>query len=85
MNILFVMYPWEKIQPETDSSIRLIAESCRRGHRVGVLSPNNLTIRGSVTYGFCKMLVPLEKEPTSIVKFYQKNKIQRATFTFKWF
>ena len=71
MNILFVTYPWDAISPETDSTLRLIYECCLREYRVGILSVNNLTIRDSITSGFCKILVPSSKLG-SIVRFHQK-------------
>lgn len=76
MNILFVTYPWENISPETDTTLRLIYESCRRGFRVGILSPNNLTIRGSVTYGFCKMIQKVDKLPSGMTRFHQQTKFK---------
>ena len=72
MNILFVTYPWDHITAETDSTLRLIYECCLRGHRVGILSPNNLTIRGSITSGFCRILVPPAKLTSNFVRFHQK-------------
>ncbi len=27
MKICFIMYPWKKVEPETDSTLRLIYES----------------------------------------------------------
>ncbi len=72
MNILFVIYPWERIEPASDSSLRLIYECVLRNHRVGYLTASNLTIRESVTSGFCKMLVPPEKLTGNFVRFHQK-------------
>ena len=44
MNVCFIMYPWEEIDPENDTSLALIKECVKRGHGVGMCSPANLTI-----------------------------------------
>lgn len=72
LNICFVMYPWERIQAESDSTIRLIHECVARNHRVAVLSPNNMTIRNSITYGFCKILQPHPKSLGRMQSFHSK-------------
>ncbi|MFP4058862.1 MAG: glutathione synthase [Bacteroidota bacterium] len=71
MNICFLMYPWEKIDPETDSTLRLIHEAVCRNHKVGIIYPNNLTIRKSLTYGFVKVIVKKDKIHSGSVAFYK--------------
>lgn len=66
------MYPWDEVKPELDSTLRLIHEAVTRGHRVAILTPNHLTIRKSVTSGFCKIFQPMDKVPTNTVNFYKK-------------
>lgn len=56
MNILFIMYPWERVHPETDSTLRLIHECAHRGHQVALTTGANLTIRDSVTMSFCRVI-----------------------------
>jgi len=75
MNICFIMYPWEAVDPEYDSTLRLIHESALRKHTVGILYANGLTIRESVTMGFCHMLQQGERVSSNTVTFYK-----RATF-----
>ena len=72
MNICFLMYPWEEINPETDSSLTLIHECARRGHGVAICTPSNLTIRNSVTNAFCTIINKMEKVPASPKTFYKK-------------
>ncbi len=72
MNICFIMYPWERISPATDTTLTLIHESYQRGHNVGVMVPSNLTIRENEVFGFVKMLKGMEKVPTEPAKFYPK-------------
>ena len=76
MNICFLMYPWEKINPEIDSTLRLIHEAVVRKHTVAVAYPSNLTIRKSDSYSFCKIIVKQEKVHSSPVKFYSKVKFK---------
>ncbi|GAA0871006.1 glutathione synthase [Gangjinia marincola] len=71
MNICFIMYPWEDISPEMDSSLLLIHECVKRGHKVALATPANLTIRDSITYGFCKMIQKPEKVSVSLKSFYK--------------
>lgn len=72
MNICFLMYPWEEIDPENDTSLALIKECVKRGHGVAICTPSNLTIRDSVTNAFCNMITRMEKVPTTLKSFYAK-------------
>jgi len=72
MNIGFLMYPWERVEAETDSTLRLIHESFKRDHRVAIIYPNNLTIRDCVTSAFCKIIEPQDKVQPTPDKFYKK-------------
>ena len=56
MNILFIMYPWERVDPASDSTLRLIHECVHRGHQVALTTGANLTIRDSVTMSFCRLI-----------------------------
>jgi glutathione synthase len=72
MNICFLMYPWDEIDPVNDTSLALIHECVRRGHGVALCTPANLTIRNSVTSAFCTVVNRLEKVPASLKAFYKK-------------
>lgn len=76
MNICFIMYPWEKIEFETDSTLRLIHESYIRGHHVSITTPNNLTMRKSVTSAFCKIIQKMDKIPATPQSFYKRVKFK---------
>ena len=39
------MYPWEKVVPSQDSTLRIIHEAIKRGYHVSITTPSNLTIR----------------------------------------
>ncbi|MCB2196359.1 MAG: glutathione synthase [Bacteroidetes bacterium] len=72
MNICFIIDPWEEINPEEDSTIRLIHESLVRNHTVGILYPYSLTIRDSNTYGFVRLIKKQEKYSTNYTTFHKK-------------
>lgn len=76
MNICFLMYPWEAIKPETDTSLTLIKECAKRGHGVAICTPANLTIRDSVTGAFCGVLQKMTKVPSSSKAFYKNAKFK---------
>lgn len=70
INICFIMYPWERVNPAQDSTLRLIHESVKRGHNVSITHPSNLTIRDSVTLSLCKNVKQGQKASSSIKNFY---------------
>ncbi|WP_299679577.1 glutathione synthase [uncultured Tenacibaculum sp.] len=72
MNICFLMYPWEEIKPDNDSSLTLIHECAKRGHGVAICTPSNLTIRNSVTNAFCTIINRMDKIPSSPKSYYKK-------------
>lgn len=76
MNICFIMYPWEEIDPENDTSLALIKECVKRGHGVAMCTPANLTIRDSVTNAFCNVIGRMEKVPSTLKAFYNKAKLR---------
>lgn len=78
MNILFLMYPWDKIIPETDSTLRLIHESVVRNHTVAIATPHNLTMRKSVSSAFCQVFKKGITPPTNIATFYKKAEFKKS-------
>ncbi|RZN83486.1 MAG: glutathione synthase [Winogradskyella sp.] len=72
MNVCFIMYPWENIDPENDTSLALIKECVKRGHGVAMCTPANLTIRDSVTNAFCNVISRMDKVPSTLKAFYKK-------------
>jgi len=72
MNICFLCKPWDKMDVHNDATLLLAHEAALRGHRVGIMSPGNLTIRGNVTYGACAILHKSEKVPESYATFHKK-------------
>ena len=78
MKICFVMYPWDRIVPENDSTLRLIHEAALRNITVAVTTPNNLTIRESVAYAFCNVLKKSDKISSNIPSFYKLAEFKRC-------
>ncbi|WP_449500881.1 glutathione synthase [Aegicerativicinus sediminis] len=76
MNICFIMYPWDQIDPENDTSLALIKECVRRDHGVAMCTPSNLTIRDSVTTAFCKVIGRMDKVSRSLKTFYKQVKLR---------
>lgn len=70
MNVCFIMYPWEEIVPEDDSTLALIHEFVKRGHGLAVTTPSNLTIRDSVAFAFSKCIKRKEKIPAGLRSFH---------------
>lgn len=71
MKICFLMYPWEKVNPQQDSTLRMIHELVKRGHEVSVTHAQNLTIRDSVTLSTCKTIQRDDRISASIPGFYK--------------
>lgn len=78
MKILFIMYPWEKVDPENDSTIRLIHECAVRGHTLAISTVNTLTIRDNVTSAFCDLYKTNGKVPDKITTFYRKAEFRHV-------
>ena len=71
------MYPWERIDPETDSTIRLIHECALRGHTVAISTVNKLTIRDSTASAFCEVVIK-SKVTDNIPSFYKKVEFRQS-------
>lgn len=78
MNIGFMIADWDEMDPTKNSTILIIRECIKRGHKVSILSPRNLTVRNNVAYGYVKRIEPMEKVPDNIVHFYKKVKFKQA-------
>jgi glutathione synthase len=70
MNICYLMYPWERMRAETDSSLRLIHECARRGHHVALATPRGLIIRDNAAQAICRV-IQNNKISASITSFHR--------------
>ncbi|MBU2651966.1 MAG: glutathione synthase [Bacteroidetes bacterium] len=80
MNILFIMDPWHEVDPETDSTLRLVHEAAIRGHIVAIVYPNNLTIRDSITSGFCRVIRKSSPVSKNISLFHKRVEFREEMF-----
>lgn len=78
LKIFFIMYPWERIKAETDSTLRLIHECVKRGHTVTLSTVNNLTIRDSVASAICDVFLKKVKASDNILSFYKNAQFRRV-------
>lgn len=72
------MYPWDRILPDTDSTLRLIHESASKGLTVALTTPHSLTVRDSVPHAFCNVLKKSEKVSGNISAFYRHAEFKRC-------
>lgn len=85
MKICFIMYPWESLNPKQDSTIRLVHECAARNHEVSITCANNLTIRDSVTQGYCRTIINTGKVSNSMVTFHRSVKFENKMRPLKEF
>lgn len=78
MKICFLMYPWEQVEPESDSTLRLVHEAALRGITLAITTPQSLTVRDSVAFAFCNVLKKENKLTTNIPSFYRNAKFKRC-------
>ena len=71
MNIGFVMYEWESIRPELDSTLRLIQESVSRGHKVSLIYPNEMAIRRTCVWANCRIVTTSSPNAQDNLEFYK--------------
>ncbi len=72
------MYPWERVNPAQDSTLRIIHEAVKRGHKVSITHPQNLTIRDSVTLSLCKNIIHEGRLTQSIRSFYKNVEFESS-------
>ncbi|MCF7970180.1 MAG: glutathione synthase [Methylococcaceae bacterium] len=78
MNVLFLMYPWERVNPEDDSTIRMIHECVSRGHTVALATVHNLTMRESTAMAFCNVFIKEKVVPSKITTFYKNTRFRKV-------
>ncbi len=65
------MYPWDRVEPDSDSTLRLIHEAVSREHFVAITTTSRLTIRDNVTSAFCDVITNKTNISKNIKSFYQ--------------
>jgi glutathione synthase len=75
MHIGFIVADWENIG---DSTLTLVKESFKRGHRVSVLYTNNLTVRDNIVHGFIETIDSMDRVPESLSSFHKRAKFTKS-------
>jgi glutathione synthase len=76
MHIGFIISSWDSVNPVQNSTLTIIKESIKRGHKVSLLYTNDLTVRNNIVHGLIKTITKMDKIPENMVSFYKK-----VTFT----
>jgi glutathione synthase len=76
MKVCFIMYPWERVDPETDTTLRMIHECVSRDFFIAITTPNRLSIRESVTSAFCGVIAKT-KISKNIPTFYRNVQFKK--------
>ena len=76
MNIGFIMYDWKLVNPELDSTLRIIHEAVSRGHQVSIIYPSELAIRRTIVWGNCHTINKIDSISEDLEEFYKS-----VTFT----
>ncbi len=65
------MYAWHEVELDKDSTLTLIHECVKRGNKLAIATPANLTIGNSIAFGFCKLIEKQEKVSRSLKTFHK--------------
>lgn len=76
MKICFIMYPWQSMEVNVDSTLLLHHECALRKHTVAYTTTSELTIRNSITMANCKVLKKGQKIPKNPVKYHKTAKFE---------
>jgi len=77
MHIGFIIAHWSTIDPVNSSTLTIIQECLKRGHKVSIMYTNNLTVRNNIVYGVTEQIMEMEKIPENITSFYKKVKLEK--------
>jgi len=78
MHIGFIIANWEGINPNSSSTLTMIKECVKRGHKVSLLYTTDLTVRNNVVHGLIKTINKMERIPENIVSFHKKVTFQKS-------
>lgn len=85
MQICFIINDWDTMDPEKETTTRLIHECMVRGHDVAILYPNNLSIRNNIVYGYMKRLEKPAKLTDNYVSFHKRAKFKEQSLPLNGF
>lgn len=76
MHIGFMINHWETLTPTKNSTILVIRECLKRGHKISLLYTENLTVKNNIAYAKMLRLQPMEKVPDNISQFHKKSQFR---------
>ena len=86
MNIGFVMYPWDTIKIAEDSTLRMVHEAVKRGHKVAIIYHDSFTIdEDTHVYALCDVVVQQERTPVSMQAFHKNVKFKQEFLPLRGF
>ena len=77
MHIGFIIASWDGINPQKSSTLAIIKECVKRGHKVSLLYTNDLTVRNNIVHGLIKTIDTMDKVPESPSSFHKKVTFQK--------
>ncbi len=85
MNICFIINDWNNLEPETNSSLRIIHEAVKREHVVGILYAKNLTVRNNIVSGFVNIIKHKGPVKDNMPAFHKKVEFESKLLPLKGF
>ena len=71
MDVGFVMYDWDTVKPQLDSTLRLVQEAISRGHKVSLIYPNEIAIRRTMVWANCRVVHSSKPNAQDNLEFYK--------------
>ena len=79
------MYPWEDINVEEDSTLRIIHESVTRGHNTAIIHHDDLVIKDTTVFANCHKILKSANVPANLEKFYKSTKFKEQILPLRGF
>ena len=70
------MYNWESVKPKLDTTLRLIHESLKRGHKVTAIYPNEMAIRRTIVWANCHVITSKNLKSDNFEEFYSSCSLE---------
>jgi glutathione synthase len=84
MKICFIIYPWERLNPAQDSSLRIIHESVKRKHSVFIAHSSDLLIQNGESFVNSKKIIDT-KAIANFPKFYKSIQFEKQLMALREF
>jgi glutathione synthase len=77
MNIGFIMYDWKDIDPELDSSFRLVHECVIRNHKVSIIYSSEMFIQKNKVCSYCHIVNHKDVYSSDMNEFYEHTTLTK--------